>query len=212
VAIDRTSAPTEKRGRPRRFDDGTERDMVLDAAIQLLKRNGEDGLSVIAILADTGLSTRSFYRHFESKEALLVALVRREAELVARAMDRGIARTAGSVAGIEAWLDRLLDTFFEPAQARRSALLTSPSTSGAYLLTEELAATRWILSRPLADVLRAGNASTELRSTKPEADAIAMFAVAGALAHSPQAGLGDRLSVRTQFQLFVWPGLGLGPP
>ncbi len=131
MLIDRSAATTDKRGRPRRFDEGTERKMIMDAAIRLMERNSDAELSAVDILAETGLSSRSFYRHFDSKEALLVALVRREAELVARSMERAIASAAGPVAAVEAWLERLLDTFFEPRRAARSAIFTTPAASGA---------------------------------------------------------------------------------
>lgn len=207
--VEGSVAPIEKRGRPRRYDDGTERDMLLDAAVQLLKRSRDVEPSVMDILAETGLSTRSFYRHFESKEALLVGLVHREAERVAEDMDRAIANAAGPAAAVEAWLDRLLDTFFEPARARRSALLTTPSASAAYLLTDELAQIRWVLSRPLADVLRAGHDSGAVASTNPDADAVSAFALAAVLSRSSHAGLADREAVRTQVVRFAWPALGL---
>jgi AcrR family transcriptional regulator len=207
--VDGSAEPAERRGRPRRYDDGTERDLLLDTAIDLLKRNGSTEPSVVEILAETGLSTRSFYRHFESKEALLVALVRREAERVAVEMDRAIARAGGPRAAIETWMDRLLGTFFEPARARRSALLTTPSASTAYLMTDELAQIRWVLSRPLADVLRDGHAAGDLVSTNPAADAISLFAIAAAVARSPHAGLRDRGAVRAQVERLAWPALGL---
>lgn len=203
--IDRSAATTDKRGRPRRFDEGTERKMIMDAAIRLMERNSDAELSAVDILAETGLSSRSFYRHFDSKEALLVALVRREAELVARSMERAIASAAGPVAAVEAWLERLLDTFFEPRRAARSAIFTTPAASGAYPMTEELAEIRWILSRPLAEVLRAGQAAGVLVSPNPEADAISIFALAGTTTGTRQANLGDRESVRAQVVRFAWP-------
>lgn len=125
--------------------------MIMDAGIRLMERNSDAELSVVDILAETGLSARSFYRHFDSKESLLVALARREAEM-ARSMERAIASAAGPAAAVDAWLARLLDTFFEPRRAARSALFTTPAASGAYPMTEELAEIRWVLSRPLAEV------------------------------------------------------------
>ncbi len=134
-----------------------------------------------------------------------MALVRREAELVARSMERAIASAAGPVAAVEAWLERLLDTFFEPRRAARSAIFTTPAASGAYPMTEELAEIRWILSRPLAEVLRAGQAAGVLVSPNPEADAISIFALAGTTTGTRQANLGDRESVRAQVVRFAWP-------
>lgn len=200
---------TDRRGRPRRFDEHTERSMIMDAAVRLMAERGYGEMSVIDILAETGLSTRSFYRHFDSKEALLLALVRREAESVARSMARAIANAAGPAEAVEAWLERLLDTFFVPRQAARSALFTTPAALASPSMTEGLAEICWILSRPVAKVLRAGHEAGVLVSPNPAADALSIFAVVGATGHAPHAKLRDRGSVKAQVVRFAWPALGL---
>lgn len=53
-------------GRPRRFDDKTERRMLIDAAIRVMGRNKDVSIPLDGVLSEAGLSTRGFYRHFES--------------------------------------------------------------------------------------------------------------------------------------------------
>jgi AcrR family transcriptional regulator len=183
--------------------------MIMGTAIRLMAERGYGEMSVIDILAETGLSTRSFYRHFDSKDALLLALVRREAESVARSMARAIAEAAGPVEAVEAWLERLLDTFFVARQAARSALFTTPAAMASPAMSEGLAEIYWVLSRPVAEVLRAGHEAGVLVSPNPEADALSIFAVVGATAHAPHAKLGDRGAVKAQVVRFAWPALGL---
>ena len=67
-------------GRPRRFESEDELRILLDAAMEVMGRNGYVDASVADILREANLSTRSFYRHFESKDQLLCALYRHEAE------------------------------------------------------------------------------------------------------------------------------------
>ncbi|CUU54852.1 DNA-binding transcriptional regulator, AcrR family [Parafrankia irregularis] len=204
------SAPTtDRRGRPRRFDEGTERQMIMDAAVRLMKGSGHAEMAVVDVLAGTGLSTRAFYRHFGSKEALLLALIHREAEAVARSMTRAVERAREPAAALEAWLDRLLDTFFEPRQVARSALFTTAAAGAAVPLAEKLDDIRWILARPLADVLRAGNDAGVLFSPNPDADAISLFGLVGAASHSAHANLEGRPAVRAQVIRFAWPAFGL---
>jgi len=206
---ERSPTNTDRRGRPRRFAENTERAMVMSAAVHLMVKTGYTELSVVDILAETGLSTRSFYRHFDSKEALLVALVRREAELVSRSMEQAMGKAPGPIAELEVWLERLLDTYFEPRQAARSSLFTTPAVLAASPMTEELAEIRWILSRPLAEALRTGHEAQVLVSPNPEADALSMFALVGTLTRTPRANLGNRQSVRDQVMRFAWPAFGL---
>lgn len=199
----------ERRGRRRRFDEATERTMIMDAAIDLMASRGFADLAVTDILDQSGLSTRSFYRHFESREALVVALVRREAEAVARSAQRAIARVSEPVAAIEAWLERLLDTFFDPRQAARSAMFTTPAALAVPPLSQQVAEIRWLLARPLSNVLRAGRDAQVLVSPDPDADAVSIFALLGTLAHTPPTDTMDRAALKRQVQRFAWPALGL---
>ena len=118
-------AATPTVGRPRRFDDDTERRMLVEAAIRVMSRGDDASLALGDVLAEAGLSTRAFYRHFESKEALLEALMLREAAAVGRSLARAVAQAADPVAALEAWLERYLDVFYEPRRARRAAQLSS---------------------------------------------------------------------------------------
>ena len=70
-------------GRPRRFESEDELRILLDAALVVMERNGYADAAVADILREADLSTRSFYRHFESKDQLLCALFRREADAAA---------------------------------------------------------------------------------------------------------------------------------
>ena len=52
--------------------------MFLDAAVRVMAKRGYDGTSMIDALSEAGLSTRSFYRHFDSRYELRLALIHRE--------------------------------------------------------------------------------------------------------------------------------------
>ena len=81
------AAPAARAGRPRRFEPEDELRLLLDAALVVMERNGYADAAVADILREADLSTRSFYRHFESKDQLLCALFRREAEAAAARLD-----------------------------------------------------------------------------------------------------------------------------
>ena len=85
--VEETEAP--RRGRPRRFSSHTERQLLLDASVRVMSENGYDGTSVNDILEEAGLSTRAFYRQFDSKQALLTALIERERDRVAHSPRAG---------------------------------------------------------------------------------------------------------------------------
>jgi TetR/AcrR family transcriptional repressor of nem operon len=59
-------------------EDTAERhERILDAASQLFRRNGFDGVSVAAVMKAAGLTHGGFYAHFDSKDALAAASVGR---------------------------------------------------------------------------------------------------------------------------------------
>jgi AcrR family transcriptional regulator len=196
-------------GRPRRFDDKTERRMVMDAALRVMARNGYAGMSVSDVLSEAGLSTRAFYRHFDSRETLLIALMRRESESVGRSLDRAVALAPNRVAALEAWLQCYLDVFYEPRRATRTALFSSPAVGASYLLADELRERRRIFCRPLIEALRQAHAAGVVHSPTPEADAYSMFALVSAATdqHDPQ--FLDRMAVWDHVIRFAWPAFEL---
>ena len=154
----------DKLGRPRHLDDETERRTIMDAAVRVMARNGYGQMAVGDVLAEAQLSTTSFYRHFHSKDALLAAVIRRDGESAQRTLQRAIAVAGGPVAALQAWLDGLLDHFYEPRRAARTALFTSPEVLSSLRMNSELMEEmRSILSEPLVKVLRAGHRAGVLR-------------------------------------------------
>ena len=98
-------------GRPRRFDEGTERKLLLDAGMKVMRRNGFAEASQAEVLEVAGVSTRAFYRHFATKDALLIAMFDREAEVVAVRLRDAAAAAPSAPRAVEAWLDEYLDLF-----------------------------------------------------------------------------------------------------
>jgi len=196
-------------GRPRRFDDETERRLLIEAAIRVMERNDYSVLSVGEILAEAGLSTRAFYRHYDSKEALLETFLLNEAEAVGRSLGRVVAAAENPPAAVESWLDRFLDVFFVPRRARRAAMLASAATRSSGPSAEMLARLREIACRPLIEALREGHASGLLYSPRPEADAYGIHDLVVASMHASDSGDFDRVQTRAHVVRYVWPALQL---
>lgn len=56
------------------------RQRLIDATLAVAERDGAEGLTTRAIVAEAGVSAGMFYGHFDSKEALLAAVVDTEVE------------------------------------------------------------------------------------------------------------------------------------
>ena len=75
------AGPARSPGRPRLHEPDAERDLILMAALEVLRRNAGEEATVADILEEAGLSTRAFYRHFETKEDVIRSLFERDADL-----------------------------------------------------------------------------------------------------------------------------------
>lgn len=90
VATGRSDVPPNWEERSARRVLETGRDQILDrsrriveAAYDLLKEDGLDGLTIRAVLSRTGLSRRAFYERFEGKDDLVLAVFEHTIRLAA---------------------------------------------------------------------------------------------------------------------------------
>jgi AcrR family transcriptional regulator len=199
-------------GRPRLFDDEAERSMLIAAAIETMGRKGYGSMSVGDVLEQSGLSTRAFYRHFESKEALLDALMLREAQSVGRALARAVAGAPGPVAAVDAWLERYLDVFYQPRRAERAALIRSEGGRSSRLSDAMRTEMRRISCVPLVGALRAGHEAGLLSSPTPELDAYSLHDLVAVCFVAGELGVPGRAEARAHVVRFAYPALGLDRP
>ena len=185
--------------------------MVLDAALRVMSRNGYAALSVSEVLAEAGLSTRSFYRHFESKEAVVQAALDREVDAVVATLRRAVDGSGGPRQALEAWIDTMVDTFFDPRRAARSAAFTDSTPHRGELVATQVVEIRRRLAEPLAEVLAHGHRDGAFDSPSPDADAMSVFVLLATAASTPQPRLRTRKAVTDYVKRFAWPALGLDP-
>jgi AcrR family transcriptional regulator len=71
------------------------RERLLDVAIELFYRNGFNAVGLDRILAEAGVTKTTFYKHFESKDDLMVEAVRRRDAWESDAWGKAIHKIAG---------------------------------------------------------------------------------------------------------------------
>ncbi len=176
-------------GRPRQFDDDVERRLIFDAAYAALRDGGHD-FTIANILSTAGVSTRSFYRHFDSKDALLNAMYLRDGEwaaerLLKRLTDAGTPRQA-----VEWWIDEIFSFTRSPSRAERVAVLGSITGVSAEHADAVTARGRELLVESLRSAIDAGCADGSFVASDPatacELVAVAALHAAGlAVPHQP---------------------------
>jgi AcrR family transcriptional regulator len=171
VAKSAASPTTARAGRPRRFESADELRLLLDAALVVMERNGYTDAAVAEILREADLSTRSFYRHFESKDQLLCALFRREADAAAALLRAKVDAAGTPREALDAWIDEILSFGHHRVKAARVSVLGSPGAMKADGYGEEMRYASRILTAPLEELLRRGAADGSLPLADPPADA-----------------------------------------
>lgn len=180
-----------------------ERRQLLTAAMEVLRRSGWWGFKVESVLRQAGLSTRSFYRHFEKKSDLLLALL--EFELGGASINlRRVTAAADSPSDkVRAFVGALIDMAYRDDLAKPSSLYASHwrELLPEYPMAIDRCTQRMIA--PLVEALTEGQARGELDSADPVADAWAIFYLAAGPT-ADQAARGGGIP-REDLEHFVMP-------
>jgi AcrR family transcriptional regulator len=169
-------------GRPRRFEEADELRLLLDAGLVVMERNGYQDAAVADILGEADLSTRSFYRHFESKDQLLCALYRREAEAAAERLVAKVEAAPDPRLALQAWIEEIMSFQRHRKKAARVAVLGSPGAMRAVGYADETRHAASLLVAPLEALLAAGKDDGSFPLADPATDAPLVQSVAWAAA------------------------------
>jgi AcrR family transcriptional regulator len=187
VTLDRDpNAAAGRPGRPRRFSADAEMQMILDAAMTVMRRDVSADANVTEIIEQAGLSTRAFYRHFASKDELLRALHRREAERAAARVVERLSAATTPRSQLVAWVDEQLSLVYDDRKAVRVALLSSEVAQRA--ASAEYGYVRQLMLDPLVGVLRRGLADGTFPAADPDNHALSIYALISGLLRTAIAG------------------------
>ena len=159
-----------------------ERRALIDAGLAVLRRRGSEGCTVADVLAEAGLSTRAFYRHFASKDELVLAIYARDAQPTQARLRERLDAASSPRAAFEVWVDETLALGFDARRARRTQPLAKEGLRLQAQFPREFAEMEAAVIDPLVDLLRA------FAGADPERDARSIHAVTWALVEARFAG------------------------
>jgi AcrR family transcriptional regulator len=207
IADDAIGATTERAAPPAAPD--AERRQLMDAALKVMRRNGFIGASVQDILDDAGLSTRAFYRQFQSKDDLLLAMFRTAAGPDVDHIAEQVANAPSPVEAVRIWVHELLDIAYDRKRIQRLVIFNN-SARQTVGYDDEVA---WLVDHlvaPLLEALRRGAADGSLPAADPVPDAYSTFDLIWSVA-SPlvrQRRPIDRADASDHVLRFCLPALG----
>ena len=200
------------RQRDKLAPDPAVRRAILSAASKSVREQGVRGLSIAAVLDRAHLSTRAFYRHFESKDQLVAAVFLEMARVETLRLKRKMATAATAVDAVTAWIDGRLDLAFD-ANIRSDLRHLSLEAQSQMFASPDLVQPAYAeMLEPLVEQLQHGLQQGVFHDIDPVTAAQSIQGVvwAGTERHWG-TGDCDRAGVRERALRFCLRGLGVAP-
>lgn len=188
-----------------------ERNRILDAAVKAIAIHRQGDPGVHDILREAGVSGRTLYAHFPSKDALYVALLSRHFDRELQTIIARVEECDDPAERAEAWLDAFLDYYFVPEERAKWSVVTSGPVPRANGYSDEIRHCRHRISEVLAESLAKLDRPAQTPPSQPSIDAATLRTVAdtvcsGLLISDPNT---DRETAKAYIKRFGWTAVGL---
>jgi len=185
---------------------------ILTAASKSVREQGVRGLSIAAVLDHAQLSTRAFYRHFDSKDELVATVFLDMARTEVRRLRRKMARAGTPVEAVAAWIDGRLDLAFDDNIRSDLRQLSMEAQSQMFASPELIQPAYAEMLEPLIEQLQRGLDEGVFHGIDPASDAQSIQGVVWACTERHWATNDcERTNVRRTALQFCLRGLGVTP-
>lgn len=151
---------------------------LLDASFSLIRETGDLAPPVGAIVRRAGLSNQAFYRHFASKDELLLAVLDEGVGMLAGYLAHRMERAGDPAGRVRAWVAGVLEQALQPDAAAATRPFAVSRARLADGFPREVEESERQLSRLLADAIAEAAAAGQLESSDPERDAETVYTLA----------------------------------
>ena len=199
-------------GRKKLEPDPRVRVAILSAATEIVRAEGVGALSIAQVLSRSRLSTRAFYRHFDSKDQLVSALFLEMARVEMLRLRQLMASASDPVRAVAAWIDGRLDLAFND-QIRSDLRKMSLEAQSQMFAAPDLVGPAYDeILRPLVEQLECGRDLGLFTAIDPDNEALSIQGVVWSNVERQWANAGCDLSdLRDRVQRFCLRGLGVAP-
>ena len=191
-------------------DRTAEREQILAEAYRSLDKSGGKALSVTEILANTGLGTRAFYRHFKTRDELLLVMLRRDRQRVLAELRTVVTDARSPVDALTGWVDGMFALLSEPRRKRRVLTFYSEEMQRTRGYLEEINRFEATHQALLAQIIEDGRRTGDFPSADPAPDARSALAAieAGITEHARRSTGSDPRETAAQILSFILRALG----
>lgn len=185
---------------------------IMAAASEIIGELGVRGLSIAVVLDRAELSTRAFYRHFESKDQLVAEMFLEMARTEKRRLRRKMAKAANPVEAVAAWIDGRLDLAFDETTKSDLRGMSLEAQSQMFASPGLIQPAYAEMLKPLVEQLHRGLVDGVFHSIDPVTDAQSIQGVVWTSTERQWAtGDCERTEVRQRTLRFCLRGLGVTP-
>jgi AcrR family transcriptional regulator len=171
-----------------------DRGCIIGAAYGCLYESHTGPVPVAAILQRAGVSTRAFYRHFESKDELFLAMLRQESDALAGRLDRILDEALGApVDQLKAWIEEMFGLVYDPQLRMHLTVIDSDEVRAAKGYRETREQAHADRERSLIEILQRGRDDGSFPLADPQRDAAAISAVISRVMSEQSPGDEERL-------------------
>ncbi len=203
--------PDRAGGRKKLEPDPQIHTVILSAAAEVVRTEGVQALSIAQLLNRTQLSTRAFYRHFDSKDQLIAAVFLEMARAEVLRLQRRMSKSE-PVRAVAAWIDGRLDLAFNRRVRSDLRQMSLEAQNQMFAAPELVAPAYREVLRPLVEQLTRGKDLGAFGEIDPEGEALSIQGVVWASVERHWATAERKPSeIRARVQRFCLQGLGVAP-
>ncbi|HME76099.1 MAG TPA: TetR/AcrR family transcriptional regulator [Mycobacterium sp.] len=185
---------------------------IMVAASEIIRERGVRGLSIAVVLDRSELSTRAFYRHFESKDQLVAEIFLEMARAEKRRLRRKMAKATNPVEAVAAWIDGRLDLAFDETTKSDLRGLSLEAQSQMFASPGLIQPAYAEMLKPLVEQLQRGLVDAVFHNIDPVTDAQSIQGVVWTSTERQwTTGDCERADVRQRTLRFCLRGLGVTP-
>ncbi len=185
---------------------------IVVAASKCLREQGIRGLSVAVVLEEAQLSTRAFYRHFDSKDQLVAAVFTELTRIEVLRLRRKMAAAKSPVDAVAAWIDGRFDLAFDDGTEADLRRLLVEAQSTVCASPEPMSPPHPVIFEPLIEQLQHGLDLGVFHDVAPAAAAKSLHGVVCAATQRQRViSHAERAETRQRALRFCLRGLGVSP-
>jgi AcrR family transcriptional regulator len=148
---------------------------LIDASFEQVRVTGCIEPTVGEIVRAAGLSNKAFYRHFRSKDELLLAVLDDGIRQLSRTLQERMAASESPLAQVRAWIVGLLDQALNPEAAAATRPFARSRSRLAELFPVEVGETERQLTERLREAIALASECGELETVDAQRDAAIVY-------------------------------------